>query len=147
MYYSIGEVSNKTGIPIPTLRYYDKEGLFPTIGRSNGGIRIFTDLEIGTIKMIECLKSTGLSIKEIKQYIDWHEEGDATLQKRRDMFYERLEVVKEQQKAIEKTMDMVKFKCWYYDTALASGSEESIKNQPPDDLPVEIQELAKAFLD
>lgn len=147
MYYSIGEVSNITGITNSTLRYYDKEGLLPTIGRSNGGIRVFTDLEIGTIKMIECLKSTGLSIKEIKQYMDWHEEGDTTLQKRRDMFYERLEVVEQQKKAIEKTMAMVRFKCWYYDTALADGSEEPLKNQPPEKLPDEIKELAKAFLE
>lgn len=147
MYYSIGEVSNITGITNSTLRYYDKEGLFPTIGRSNGGIRVFTKLEIGIIKMIECLKSAGLSIKDIKQYMDWLEEGDTTLQKRRDMFYERLEVVEKQMKAVQKTMAMVKFKCWYYDTALTMGSEEPLKNRPPEELPEEIKNLAKAFLE
>lgn len=115
------------------------------MGRSNGGIRVFTDLEIGTIKMIECLKSTGLSIKDIKQYMDWHEKGDAALQKKRDLFYERLEVVKEMMKDIEKTLAIIKYKCWYYDTALAIGSEESLKNRSPEELPEEIQELAKVF--
>lgn len=145
MFYSIGDVSKITGIANSTLRYYDKEGLLPTICRSNGGIRVFSDLDLGTIKVIECLKSTGLSIKDIKQYMDWLEEGDATLQKRRDMFYERLDAVEEQKKAIEKTMAMVKFKCWYYDMALSAGSEEPLKNRPPEELPDDIKELAKAF--
>ncbi len=145
MYYTIGEVSNITGLSGSTLRYYDKEGLFPAMGRSNGGIRVFTEMEIGAIKMIECLKSTGLSIKEIKQYMVWYSEGDATLQERRNLFYERLEVVKEQMKAVEKTMAMIKFKCWYYDRALAIGSEEELKQQSTEEFPPEIQELARTF--
>ena len=67
MFYSIGEVANTTGIAISTLRYYDREGMFPNIGRSNGGIRVFSDIEIDTIRVIECLKSSGMSIKEIKE--------------------------------------------------------------------------------
>ncbi len=59
--------------------------------------------------------------------MDWHEKDDATLQKKRDLFYERLEVVKEMMKDIEKTLAIIKYKCWYYDTALAIGSEESLK--------------------
>lgn len=145
MYYSIGEVSKSTGIASSTLRYYDKEGLFPTMGRSNGGIRVFTEMEIGALKMIECLKSTGLSIKEIKQYMEWEKEGDTTLQERRDLFYERLEAVKEQMKSIEKTMAMIQYKCWYYDTALATGSEKSLKNRSPEELPPDIQELVRVF--
>jgi len=147
MYYSIGEVANIMGIPISTLRYYDKEGLLPTIGRSSSGIRVFTDAEIGTIKMIECLKSTGLSIKAIKEYMDWLEEGDASLIKRRDMFYERLEAVENQMRGIEKTRNMIKFKCWYYDTAVERGSDESLKNKSHDELPNEIRKLAESFLD
>jgi DNA-binding transcriptional MerR regulator len=145
MYYSIGEISGITGISASTLRYYDKEGLFPALDRSNGGIRIFTESEIGAIKIIECLKSTGLSIKDIKQYMDWYRDGDASLHKRRDLFYQRLEVVKEQQKILDKTMDMIKFKCWYYDTAVEAGSEAVVKGKAHDKLPGDIQKLAKAF--
>jgi len=128
MYYSIGEVANTTGIAISTLRYYDREGMFPNIERSNGGIRLFSDIEIETLRIVECLKTSGLSIKDIKRFLDWCQEGDASLQKRRDMFHERLEAVKRQMEELQKTMDIIKYKCWYYDTALAAGTEEALCN-------------------
>ncbi len=139
MYYSIGEVSNKTNIAISTLRYYDKEGLFPTIERSNGRIRMFSDSELDTIKIIECLKATGMSIKDIKQFFDWCQEGDKSLQNRLDMFQERLKVVNQQMEELQKTMDTIKYKCWYYDTAVAAGTEEAVKNFPIEEMPEEIQ--------
>ena len=130
MYYSIGEVANTTGIAISTLRYYDREGMFPNIERRGGGIRVFSDAEIETIKIIECLKTSGMSIKDITQFLHWCQEGDSSLQKRRDMFHERLEAVKKQMEELQKTMDIIKYKCWYYDTALAAGTEEVPKNMP-----------------
>jgi DNA-binding transcriptional MerR regulator len=108
-------------------------------------IRVFTESEIGAIKVIECLKSTGLSIKEIKQYMGWYKDGDSTLQKRRDLFYQRLEAVKEQQRALDKTMDIIKFKCRYYDTAVEAGTEAVIKGKPHDEFPDDMRRLAKAF--
>lgn len=146
MYYSIGEVSNTTGIAISTLRFYDKEGLFPKIGRSNGGIRVFSETELEVIKMIECLKSTGMPIKDIKQFFDWCQEGDASLQNRLDMFKERLEAVTLQMEELQKTMDTIKFKCWYYETAVEVGSEEAVKNIPTDEMPEEIQRCKENYL-
>lgn len=139
MQYSIGEVANLTGISISTLRYYDREGLFPNLERSGGGIRRFTDNEVETLGIIECLKTSGLSIKEIKLFLDWCQEGDNSLQKRRDLFYERLAVVTKQMEDLQKTMNTLRFKCWYYDTALSAGTEEAPKNLPPEQIPEEIQ--------
>ena len=96
MYYSIGEVANATGITISTLRYYDREGMFPGMERSNGGIRVFSDTEINTLKVIECLKSSGMSIKSIKEFLVWCGEGDASLRKRREMFHFQLEEMEKQ---------------------------------------------------
>jgi len=138
MYYSIGEVAHTTGIAISTLRYYDREGMFPNMERSNGGIRVFSDMEIETIKIIECLKTSGLSIKDIKQFLDWCQEGDSSLQKRRDMFDERLKAVKSQMEELQKTTNVIKYKCWYYETALSAGTEEVLKNMPIEEMPEEI---------
>ncbi len=107
--------------------------------RSNGGIRVFSDTEIEIIGIIECLKASGVPIKDIKQYLDWCEEGDSSLQKRRDMFYERLQVVTKQMEDLQNTLSTIKYKCWYYDMALAAGSENVVKNTPMEDLPEEIQ--------
>lgn len=139
MDYSIGEISRMTGIAISALRYYDKEGLFPDMGRSSGGIRVFSDAEIGTIKIIECLKASGMSIKDIKQLQDWCQEGDSSLQKRRDMFYERLEALTKQMEELQKTMNTIKFKCWYYDTALEAGTEKVPQTMRAEEIPKEIQ--------
>ncbi len=144
MSYSIGEVSTLAGISISTLRYYDREGLFPNIARSGGGIRRFTENEIEALQIIECLKTSGLSIKEIKQFLDWCQEGDSSLQQRRDLFHERLDVVTKQMEALQKTMNILRFKCWYYDTALAAGTEAAPKNLPPDKIPQDIRHYQRS---
>ena len=54
MYYSIGEVAKTTNIAISTLRYYDREGMFPAMARSNGGIRVFSQREVDATRVIEC---------------------------------------------------------------------------------------------
>lgn len=141
MYYTIGEVAKTTNIAISTLRYYDREGMFPNMERSNGGIRVFSDTEINVIKIIECLKNTGMSIKEIKQFLQWCQEGDSSIQKRRDMFYERYEEAKKQMEALQQNIQMLKYKCWYYDNALADGTEEKVKNLPVEKIPLELRKF------
>lgn len=128
MTYSIGEVAGMTGISISTLRYYDREGLFPNIARSNGGIRVFSDADLEALRIIECLKMTDMPIKDIKQYLDWCQEGDATLRQRRDMFYERLELMNLKMKELRNTIDTIEYKCRYYDTAVEAGTEEAAKS-------------------
>jgi DNA-binding transcriptional MerR regulator len=144
-FYSIGEVAKMVGIPTSTLRFYDREGLFLHVKRSSGGIRVFSDVEVETLKVIECLKSTGMQIKDIKLFLDWCLEGDKTLQKRRDLFYERKEIVEKQLEDLQKTMEIVKYKIWYYETAVEAGSEELPKNMPVDELPEDVKKWKMAF--
>jgi DNA-binding transcriptional MerR regulator len=139
MFYSIGEVASKLNIPASTLRYYDREGLLSNVKRSTGGIRVFSDMEIGTLKVVECLKTTGMQIKDIKQFLDWCADGDKTLQRRRDMFYERREIVEKQIEELQKTLEMIQFKCWYYETACEAGTEDVPRNMSIDDLPENIR--------
>lgn len=146
MFYSIGEVSNKLNIPASTLRYYDREGLLSTVKRSNGGIRVFSDAEINTLKMVEWLKASGMQIKDIKQFLDWCLEGESTFQKRRDMFYERKAAVEKQMEDLQKTLDVIQFKCWYYDAALEAGSEKALQDMSIDDLPEHVRK-GKAVLE
>ena len=76
--YSIGQVAEMFGLPNSTLRYYDKQGLFPNMERASG-IRRFSDQEIEALRVIECLKRAGMEIKDIRQFMDWCVEGPATL--------------------------------------------------------------------
>jgi DNA-binding transcriptional MerR regulator len=126
--YSISEVANELNLTVYTLRYYDKEGLMPFVERTASGTRLFKETDIGALKVIECLKATGMPIKEIKNFIDWCSDGDSTLQQRYDMFVERKALVEAQMEELKKTMELIEHKCLYYKTALGAGTEDIHKN-------------------
>jgi len=138
--YTIGQVLEMYNLPISTLRYYDKEGFFPNLMRK-GNIRYFSDVELEAIRIIECLKQSGLEIKEIKQFFQWVVEGPSSYEKRKELFETRKATVEDEIKAMEKTLALHKFKCWYYETAIKDGNEDGINAMLPDKLPEEIQKL------
>ena len=70
MIYTVGEMAQKLGVPASTLRYYDKEGLLPFVERSSGGIRMFRENDFEWLQVIRCMKKAGMSIKDIRQYIE-----------------------------------------------------------------------------
>ena len=121
--YTIKDAARIMGVPTSTIRYYDKGGLLPFLDRLASGYRIFTENAIATLRIIDCLKKTGMSIKEIRQFSSWLEQGDSSLQQRYDMFLERRRVVKQQMAELQKILDTVNYKCWYYETAIAAGTE------------------------
>ncbi len=128
MTYSISEVAKKLNVTVYTLRYYDKEGLLPFVERTPSGTRLFKESDMEALKVIQCLKSTGMPIKEIKNFIAWCSEGDATLRQRYDMFLERKAAVELQLEELNKTMELINHKCSYYMTALEAGTEDIHKN-------------------
>lgn len=138
--YTIGQVSKMFGLPISTLRYYDKEGLFPSMSRE-GGIRRFGDRELEALRVIECLKRSGLEIREIKRFMQWCEEGPSTYAERGELFERRREAVLQQMEQLRKTLAMLEYKCWYYKVALADGSEDRLDAMLPDKLPKDVQVL------
>ena len=138
--YTIGQVSEMFDLPISTLRYYDKEGLFPEMQRQSG-IRKFSENEIEALRVIECLKASGLEIKDIKQFMEWCMEGASTYAQRKKLFEARKVAVEEEMMKLQKTLDMLNFKCWYYDTAIKDGSEERLSEMIPDKLPEDIKKL------
>lgn len=140
MNYSIGQVSEMFNMPVSTLRYYDKEGLFPDIKRESG-IRRFSDNALESLRIIECLKKSGLEIKQIKQYMQWCGEGSSTFPQRKALFEERKKEVEQEIERLNKTLAMLNFKCWYYEQSIADGTDEKVRNMMPDKLPDEIQKL------
>ncbi|MGN0808084.1 MAG: MerR family transcriptional regulator [Candidatus Coproplasma sp.] len=140
--YTIGQVSKLFNLPISTLRYYDKEGLLPDMTRVSG-IRKFSDREIETLRVIECLKKSGLEIKQIKQFMLWCREGSSTYPQRRELFETQKRQVEEEIEKLNKTLDMLKFKCWYYDEAIKCGNEINLSSLSLADMPDEIR---KAYL-
>ncbi len=136
--YTIGQVSEMFDIPISTLRYYDKEGLFPNMQRRSG-FRRFGERELEALRVIACLKKSGMEIRDIKQFMQWCMEGASTYQKRYEMFLRQKETVEAEIRHMEKVLDMIRFKCWYYETAMAQGNEENLTNPDNAAMPEEIR--------
>lgn len=132
--YTIKEAAEMLNLPASTIRYYDKEGLLPFMERKQSGYRIFTERDIATLRVIDCLKKTGMSIKEIHLFSKWLEMGDASLQERYDMFLERKRIVLQQIQELHKVLDVINHKCWYYETAIEAGTEKihTDKDYPDD---------------
>lgn len=135
MLYTVGEMANIMGVAASTLRYYDKEGLLPSLGRSKGNMRMFSDVDYEALQVIECLKKSGLSISDIKAFMDMVREGDSSLAERLELFRKRRKVLEEKMKDIKQTLDMINYKCWYYEMAKAAGTEEFMKNLPLKNVP------------
>ena len=112
MVYTVGEMAKLLGVAASTLRYYDKEGLLPFVERSSGGIRMFRESDIEWLQVISCMKKAGMSIKDIRQYIEMALQGDDTIDLRLAMFRRQQEVLKQQMAELQHTMEMVDYKCW-----------------------------------
>ena len=136
--YTIGQVVVMFHLPISTLRYYDKEGLFPGLERK-AGIRRFTEQELEALRVIECLKKAGLEIRDIRQFMRWCTQGAATYRQRYELFVRQRAAVEAEMTRMQRTLDMIRYKCWYYETAMKEGGEERLKALSPSEMPQDVR--------
>jgi len=135
MVYTVGEMAKKLGIAPSTLRYYDQEGLLPFVERSSGGVRVFKDSDYGWLQIIDCLKKTGMQLKDIKIFIEMAMQGDETIGDRLNLIIKQKEAVKAQIADLEDTLRTLEFKEWYYATAQTCGSTAVLENMALEEIP------------
>lgn len=143
MLYTVGETAEKFNIAPSTLRYYDKEGLLPFVKRSTSGIRLFNQVDIDFLKIIECLKKTGMSIKEIKRFVDLCIEGDKTIEDRLDLIKKQQESVLNQIDELNEHLKTLNYKRWYYETAKEAGTCKVHNDIKIEDIPEEFRNMVK----
>lgn len=124
MGYTVSQVAEKTGLSAHTLRFYDKQGLLPFVGRNEAGNRDFKESDLEWLAVIACLKNSGMPVKKIREYIDWGMEGDTTLNERLAVFETHKKFVAEKMAELEEYMKKIDYKIWYYKTAIEFGSTE-----------------------
>lgn len=129
MDYTISQAAAKMKLTAFTLRYYDKEGLLCP-HRTGKGIRYFTDADMEQLEMLCCLKSTGMSIKEIKKYFDLCKLGDSTLEQRMGIFTSHREHILEEIRALEKNLCKIEGKIRWYSGYMESKRADSRTNPP-----------------
>ena len=142
MPYTIKDMSALTGLPASTLRYYDKQGLLPNLKRDGNNIRIFTDDDYASLRLIDCLKRSGLSIKDIKKFMDMAGK-DGALSGRLEIFRKRREILKRELEDLKCVLDVIEYKCWYYEKACEAGTDEAVKNMKPSDIPEQFREARR----
>ena len=138
MPYTIKDMSELTGLPASTLRYYDKQGLLPNLKRDGNNIRIFTEEDYGQLRIIECLKRSGLSIKDIKDFIDMAGK-DGALAGRLEIFRKRREILRHELEDLKGILDVIEYKCWYYERACEAGNESAVKSLSPSEIPAKFR--------
>ncbi len=137
MLYTVGEMAKLLNVPASTLRYYDKQGLLPFVERSKSGIRMFQKKDYEWLKLIECLKKSGLTLSEIKDYISMAIRGDETIEDRLQLFLNQKEVINQKITELQETLRVVEYKCWYYETAKKAGTISVPKEMPLEEMPEE----------
>lgn len=130
--YTISEVADMMCLPSSTIRYYDGEGLLPFVEKVNGR-RIFKDSDIETLRLIECLKNTGMPIREMKKYFEYAKQGDSTLKQRQEIILKQKQSVIDQIEFLKQNLAVIEHKEWYYKTAIEAGTEAIHKNKKQKD--------------
>ena len=123
--YTISEVAEMMNVSPSTLRYYDKEGLLPDVKRVNGR-RIFEDKDFPWLRILNCLKSTGMPIRKIKEYAELCKLGDESLQERYTLIKEQRQFVLDQIEQLQYYLKELDYKDWYYRTAIEAGTESAV---------------------
>lgn len=112
---TISEVSKKYNITADTIRYYEKEGLIPTIPRNKNGIRDFDENSCGWIEFIKCMRSAGLEIETLKRYVSLFRQGTKTVKERKILLEEQREKLLKKQEDIKATLDRLNYKIEKYE--------------------------------
>lgn len=118
---TIAEVSKQYGLSQDTLRYYERVGMIPPVTRTAGGIRDYQEEDLGWAELAKCMRSAGLPVESLIEYVKLFREGDSTIEARRDLLAERREELLEQKRHIEETLDLLDYKISRYEEAVRTG--------------------------
>jgi DNA-binding transcriptional MerR regulator len=123
-------VSEKTSLPPYVLRYYENEGLLPSIARSRNGVRRYSEDDLEWLGLICCLKNTGMSIKQIKSFVELSIEGEGTLQQRCDMLKEHKKTVETQIEEMHKHLEKVACKIDHFTREYENYKRLAVEAKP-----------------
>lgn len=118
---TIKEVSEKYEIPADTLRYYERVGAIPPVTRTAGGTRNYTEQDIAWVLLAKCMRSAGLPVEVLIEYLQLYQQGDTTIPERLQLLTEQRSVLLEQKRAIEEMLNKLNYKISRYEEAAETG--------------------------
>ena len=123
----IAEVSEKYGLSVDTLRYYERVGLIPPVHRNEGGIRDYDELDLRRVDFIKCMRGAGLPVEVLIEYMGLVQQGDSTIQARKEILVEQRDLVAVRVEEMQKTLDRLNYKIEVYEKALLKKEKEMIQ--------------------
>jgi len=122
----IAEVSEHYGLSSDTLRYYERIGLIPPVNRNGGGIRDYSELDIKRVEFVKCMRSAGLPVEVLIEYIGLVQKGDQTIEARKEILMEQRELLVARMEQMQKTLDILNHKIEVYEKAVLKNEKDMI---------------------
>ena len=123
----IAEVSEQFGLSADTLRYYERVGLIPPVHRSEGGIRDYDELDLRRVDFIKCMRGAGLPIEVLIEYMGLVQQGDSTIEARKEILIEQRDLLAARLAEMQKTLDLLNHKVEVYEKALLKKEQEMVQ--------------------
>ena len=122
----IAEVSEQFGLSADTLRYYERVGLIPPVHRNEGGIRDYDELDLKRVDFIKCMRGAGLPVEVLIEYMALVQQGDSTIEARKEILVEQRDLVAARLQEMQKTLDRLNYKIEVYEKALLTREKEML---------------------
>ena len=120
----IAEVREQYSISSDTLRYYERIGLIPPVNRNMSGIRDFNETDVKRVEFIKCMRRAGLQIETLIEYVGLVQQGDKTIEARREILKEQRDLLVARMKEMEKTLEILDYKISVYENAVLIKEKE-----------------------
>ncbi|MFN2138603.1 MAG: MerR family transcriptional regulator [Candidatus Promineifilaceae bacterium] len=120
----ISEASEQSGLTADTLRYYERIGLLPAVNRSESGIRDYSDLDMKRVQFVKCMRSAGLPIEVLVEYFHLVQQGDATVEARKEILVEQRGLLEARMAEMQETLDILNYKIDAYENAVLKREKE-----------------------
>ncbi len=120
----IQEVSEKFGISTDTLRYYERVGLIPSVNRTGSGIRDYNELDIRRVEFVKCMRGASLPIEVLIEYMALVQQGDATIETRKDILREQRNQLIVRMEEMQKTLDLLNHKIQVYESKILEKEKQ-----------------------
>jgi len=125
----IAEVSEKYGLSVDTLRYYERVGLIPTVNRTDSGIRDYNELDLRRVDFIKCMRGAGLPVEVLIEYVALVQQGDKTIEARKEILKEQREQLVSRMNEMQKTLDILDHKIEVYEKAVLKKEKAMIQEE------------------
>jgi DNA-binding transcriptional MerR regulator len=125
----IAEVSEQFGMSVDTLRYYERVGLIPPVNRNESGIRDYNELDLRRVDFIKCMRSAGLPVEVLIEYVALVQQGDSTIEARKEILKEQRALLAARMAEMQKTLDILDHKLDVYENAVLTKEKKIIETQ------------------